>query len=168
MDFARYRIISKDKTTGIIAYYDSPGVLVGETSIILQWNEEWQSFDITDNTNNEPQAYSGSFLKLPYNIDVSEDNDLDVATVNYIGREHPVSYYGTHLGTTASWSTDIPKSDKDTLYALRRLSRWMGDVYIREPSGVGYWATIKVSFSQKHLDLVIPVSISITRVEGGI
>ena len=168
LDFARYRIVSKEITTGAIAYYDAPGVEVGEKGIIIQWDEAWQPFDLVDGTTPEVPGYAGSFLRLPYNIDVSEDNDIEVSTVNYVGREHPVSYYGTHLGTTASWSTDIPKSDKDTLFALRRLSRWMGDVYVREPSGVGYWATIKVSFSQKHLDLVIPVKIDITRVEGGI
>jgi hypothetical protein len=61
----------------------------------------------------------------------------------------------------------IPKSDKETLYALRRLSNWMGNVYVREPSGSGYWANIKVSFSQKHRDLVIPVTLNVSRVEGG-
>ena len=49
-----------------------------------------------------------------------------------------------------------------------KLSLWMGDVYVREPSGSGYWASIKVSFSQKHCDVVIPVTLSLTRVEGGI
>ena len=43
----------------------------------------------------------------------------------------------------------------------------MGDVYVREPSGSGYWANIKVSFSQTHCDLVIPISFTVTRVEGG-
>ena len=44
----------------------------------------------------------------------------------------------------------------------------MGDVYVREPSGSGYWANISVSFSQTHRELVIPVSLSITRVDGGV
>ena len=44
----------------------------------------------------------------------------------------------------------------------------MGDVYVREPSGAGYWASVSVSFSKKHCDVVIPVSISVTRVEGGV
>jgi hypothetical protein len=44
----------------------------------------------------------------------------------------------------------------------------MGDVYVREPSGSGYWANISVSFNQKHNDPVIPVTFDIRRVEGGI
>mgnify|MGYP006874731869 CR=1 FL=1 len=62
----------------------------------------------------------------------------------------------------------IPKDDKETLYALRRLSIWKGDVYVREPSGSGYWANVSVSFSQKHREVTIPVSFDIRRVEGGI
>jgi hypothetical protein len=87
--------------------------------------------------------------------------------IKYIGRKHPVSYYGTHLGETASWSCTIPKNDTKTLYALRRLAAWAGDVYVREPSGVGYWANIVVNFSLKHRELTVPVSFEITRVEGG-
>ena len=106
-------------------------------------------------------------LKLPYNIDVAEANNIDVALIEYIGRSHPVSYYGTQLGCTSTWNVDIPKSDTETLYALRRLAIWAGDVYVREPSGSGYWASISVSMSQKHCELTIPVTFSITRVEGG-
>ena len=63
---------------------------------------------------------------------------------------------------------EIPKTDKETLYALRRLQVWMDNVYVREPSGSGYWATISVSYSQAHRAVTIPVTLSITRVEGGI
>lgn len=111
--------------------------------------------------------WSGSLLRLPYNVDISENSKPDVALVEYIGRSHPVSYYGTQVGQTATWNTEIVHDDEETLYALRRLQRWMGDVYVREPSGSGYWANITVSFSDKHCALTIPVTINITRVEGG-
>lgn len=168
LDFARYRIVAKTESTGAISYYDVPGYPVGCTSIILQWNEDWTSFDTSNEDEMEQPTWSGSMLKLPYNIDVSDSFSPDVSHVEYIGREHPVSYYGTQLGETSSWSTEIPKSDKDTLYALRRLAKWMGDVYVREPSGSGYWANVRVSFSQTHCEVIIPVSLDITRVEGGI
>lgn len=168
LDFARYRIVAKTESTGAISYYDVPGYPVGCTSIILQWNEDWTSFDTSNEDEMEQPTWSGSMLKLPYNIDVSDSFSPDVSHVEYIGREHPVSYYGTQLGETSSWSTDIPKSDKDTLYALRRLAKWMGDVYVREPSGSGYWANVRVSFSQTHCEVIIPVSLDIIRVEGGI
>lgn len=168
LDFARYRIVAMKKDTGAVSFYDVPAFPVGEKSVVIQWSEEWSEFDITDEAEYEKPPWAGSMLKLPYNIDVSDKYDPDVSLINYIGRKRPVSYYGTHLGETSSWKVDIPKSDKETLYALRRLAIWMGDVYVREPSGSGYWANINVSFSQTHCELTIPVSFDITRVEGGI
>lgn len=178
LDYARYRIVATDVATGAISYYDAPGEPIGETSVIIQWDEQWQDFDLSDDVSYEldgvtyideldQPSWSGSLIKLPYNIDVSDDNQVDVSLIKYIGRKHPVSYYGTQLGSTSSWTMEIPKSDKQTLYALRRLAVWTGDVYVREPSGSGYWASISVSFSQTHRELTIPITISITRVEGG-
>lgn len=168
LDFARYRIIATLESTGTITYYDMPGVEVGCDAAIIQWDEVWSNYDTPETVEPAEPAWSGSLIKLPYNVDVSENSSHDVALVKYIGRSQPVSYYGTHLGESGNWSMEIDKEDKETLYTLRRLQRWMGDVYVREPSGVGYWANISVSFSQKHCDVTIPVSISITRVEGGI
>ena len=168
LDYARYRIVAIDNSTGAVSYYDLPGYPVGETAAVIQWAEEWSSFDTTEADELEQPAWSGSMLKLPYNIDVSDVRKVDVALVEYIGRAHPISYYGTQLGETASWTMEIPKNDKETLYALRRLAIWKGDVYVREPSGSGYWANVSVSFSQKHCEVTIPVSLNITRVEGGI
>lgn len=168
LDYARYRIVAISNDTGAVSYYDIPGYPVGGKAVIIQWEEEWKNFYTTNSDLMEEPPWSGSFLKLPYNIDVSDNHKPDVQLVEYIGREHPISYYGTQLGTTATWNVVIEKNDEETLYALRRLSRWMGDVYVREPSGSGYWANITVSFSQKHLDLTIPVTLEIARVEGGV
>ena len=167
LDYARYRVVATSTLTGAISYYDLPGVPVDEKAIIIQWDDEWSSFDTTNEDEIEQPAWSGSMLKLPYNIDVSDDYSPDVSLIDYIGREHPVSYYGTHIGETSTWNTEIPKDDKNTLYGLRRLAIWRGDAYVREPSGSGYWANITVSFNQKHLELTIPVSLSIKRVSGG-
>lgn len=166
LDYARYRITSKSKVTGSVNFNDLPGYKVGEKSLVIQWDEAWSDFDVTDGTVST-KPWIGSMLKLPYNISVSDSYDNDVAFVEYIGRKYPVSYYGTQIRSSSSWSTVIPKSDKETLYAIRRLAAWMGDVYVREPSGTGYWANIKVSFNQKHRDMTIPVSFEVRRVEGG-
>ena len=107
-------------------------------------------------------------LKLHYNIDVSDKYDSDVELVKYIGRTHPVGYYGTQRGESSSWKVEIDKQDKETLYAIRRLSIWAGNVYVREPSGTGYWASINVSYSQTHRKLTIPITFEIKRVEGGV
>lgn len=168
LDYARYRIVAISNSTGSVSFYDVPGYPIGETAIIIQWDEDWSAFDTPINDETFQPPWTGSLLRLPYNIDVTDGNSPDVTHIEYIGRKHPVSYYGTHLGSTSTWNTEIPSTDKETIYALRRLMVWMGDVYVREPSGTGYWANIKVSFNQKHLALTIPVTIDITRVEGGI
>lgn len=167
LDYARYRVVAKSSETGAVSYYDVPGFPVGGKAVIIQWDEAWSTFDTPNPDSQELPTWSGSLLKLPYNIDVADRNRSDVSLVDYAGREHPVSYYGTQKGETSTWTVVIPKNDEETLYALRRLKRWMGDVYVREPSGTGYWASINVSYSHKHCEVTIPVTLEITRVEGG-
>ena len=168
LDYARYRIVAISSSTGAVSYYDMPGYPIGEKSLIIQWDEQWSTFDISNEIDGSSQVpWSGSLLKLPYNVDVSDSYSPDVELVEYIGRKHPVSYYGTQRGTTQTFNAEIDKKDEETLYALRRLAIWMGDVYVREPSGSGYWANITVSFSQTHREVTIPVTLNVTRVEGG-
>lgn len=167
LDYARYRLVAKNTRTGAISFYDMPGHPVKGTAVIIQWDESWSTFNVDDNLSVDGPDWSGSMLTLPYNIDVTDSRKREVELIKYIGRENPVTYYGTHRNETSTWGVSIPKEDKETIYALRRLSLWSGDVYVREPSGMGYWANITVRFDQKHKDLVIPVTMDITRVEGG-
>lgn len=169
LDYARYRIIARKTSNGEISWTDTPAHPIQEKAIRIQWNETWEPYDYVGGSDMEDYTvYVGSQLILPYNIDISDSYDQDVSLVNYIGRKSPVSYYGTNIGLTSTWTTDIPKSDTTTLYALRRLANWTGDVRVREPSGSSYWANIKVSFGISHLAMIIPVTLNITRVEGGL
>lgn len=190
LDYARYRIVANKYSTGDIAYEDYMSDEVGIHSLVIQWDESWKNVEDNSEIFNPDSdldiseaskiatSYSGNMIILPWNIDTSESFNPDVAFVEYIGREHPVSYYGTQLGQTASWSTLIvkydPQSDEyqdfDTnlLFKLRKLARHMGDCYVREPSGTGYWANVNVNWSQTHNEPGIPVSIEVKRVEGGI
>jgi len=168
LDYARYRVVARTSDTGAISYRDIDSVKVGVTSAVIQWAEKWNSF-ITDSTGDEEvePAWSGSMLKLPYNIDISVSNGIDVSLVEYVGRQHPVSYYGTQLGEQFSWNMEIPADDVETLYGIRRLAAWTDNVYVRDPSGIGYWASITVNYNKNHGEVTIPVSFNITRVEGG-
>ena len=169
LDYARYRIVARTSDTGAISYNDIDAVKVGEVAAVIQWGEKWIPFKTEENDEEyvEP-AWSGSMLKIPYNIDISVSNDIDVSLVEYTGRSHPVSYYGTQLGEKFTWNMQIPAEDFETLYAIRRLANWTDNVYVRDPSGIGYWATISVNYNKNHLETTIPVSFSITRVEGGV
>lgn len=168
LDYARYRVVAKSKTTGAISYYDVPDYPVGGSAVVIQWDEEWTSVDTSAEDALEQPTWAGSMLVLPYNIDVSDSYNPDVELIEYIGREHPVSYYGTHRGESSTWNVTIEKDDVNTLYGLRRLAIWMGDVYVREPSGSGYQANVKISFGQRHRELTIPVTINVTRVERSV
>lgn len=168
LDYARYRIVATQQDTGMVSYCDIPEYPIGGTAIIIQWDESWTEFTADSNDELVESPWTGSMLKLPYNISVSDSYSKDSSLINYIGRKHPVAYYGTQVGQTSSWSTVIPAYDTETLNGLRRLAIYQGNAYVREPSGSGYWADVKVSFNQSYNDLTIPVSLSITRVEGGV
>lgn len=167
LDYARYRVIARDVKTGSVSFYDMPGEKVGCTSVIVQWGEEWAPFDAADENSVEAPPWSGSMLVLPYNVKISDNRKREVSRVAYAGREYAVSYHGTLIEEGASWSTVIPKTDVETVYALRRLSMWAGPAYIREPSGMGFWALVVPTFNIDHDALTIPVSLDVTRVEGG-
>lgn len=166
LDYARYRVVSVAKDTGAVAFYDPPGYPVACKSVVIQWDEEWSEFDSLPGELAE-QPWAGSMVELPYNITVSDSADRDVQAVSYAGRKNPVSYYGTLLGSKSSWSVRFPRSDTATLYALRRLAAWMGDCYVREPSGTGYWAAVDVSLDLGYGDSAATASFDIERVEGG-
>lgn len=169
LDYARYRIVGVISDTGAIGYYDMPSEPIGETGIIIQWDEAWSDFNMPSGDGDAvaSRVWAGSMLRLPYNVRVSETTAIDKNLVEYIGRSSPVSYYGTQLGISGSWSSDIPADDLETRYALRRLQIYRGDVYVREPNGVGYWASVNVSFNKDYDNLLTPVTIEVTRVEGG-
>ncbi len=168
MDYARYRIVARNKNTNVLSYSDIAAYKVNEPGIIIQWDEEYASFDSTGNYSPGVRDYHGSMVRLPYNVDTSESSDVDVSLVEYIGRRHPVAYFGTQIGKSDSWTCEIPRTDKETIYALRRLQQWMGTVYIREQNGVGYNAFVNITFSNKHDGLTIPITLSVKQVEGGI
>lgn len=178
LDWVSYRIVASSVSSGQIAYVDTEPIDVPRAGIVISWDEDWdtlvEQIDYSDSASSpylEDVEHTGKTLKLPYNVDITENNSPDVELVDYIGRKRSVSYYGTHLGETASWSTQIARTDKDydkTIELLRRLSKRTGDVYVRESMNrSGYWANVKVSYDIHHHDIIVPITLDITRVEGG-
>ena len=168
LDYARYRIVAKVTDTGALYFYDLPAHEVGCTSVIIQWDEEWHSFDANGAGSVDTPKWAGSMLVLPYDVKVNDKRIRDVGLVTYAGREYPVSYHGMAVTETSSWSTVIPKDDVEAIYALRRLSLWAGPAYVREPSGMGFWANVVPSFAIEGKLVTIPVTLEVTRVEGGV
>lgn len=168
LDFARYRITAKSEITGITTFKDLTGYPFSDAAgMVIQWGDEWAQLDEGETIIEQP-TFKGNLVHLPYNVNTTDSHDPDVAMIEYIGRSNPVSYFGTQLGVTSTWDTEIDAKDYETLYALRRLSIYQGNAYVRESSGMGYWAHVKVSISKTHREVTIPVSFDITKVEGGI
>lgn len=171
LDNGKYRLVAMDNTTGTMFFDDVISEDLEVKGLVLQWDAKYANYlvrDIVDELN-EPaigNMAGGTTLKLPYNVKKNESSDIDNNLVEYIGREHPVSYYGTQKGQKSSYSTDVPKDDLNTLDLLRRLQVWPGDVYIRAQDGLGYWAKVEVSFDRDYDSLVMPVNIDTIRVDS--
>lgn len=157
-----YRITAQDPTDGALGFADILKIY-DETSVIIQWAEKW----VQDTDDPTIEMYDGSLLELPANITLSDSAAVDSTLVEYEGRDRPVSYYGTQQGESAKITGDIPKDDTTTLSLLRRLMVYKGDAYIRDPSGLGYWANIKPDYGRNYNSLTIPITLTITPVEGG-
>ena len=166
LNTVKYRIVSIDTLTGATGWYDTSFV-INCPFIVIQWDGQYESFKAPEPNTTFDSKWKSNTLILPYNINVSEKYDKRTELIEYVGRSHPVCYHGTQKGVSADWSTDVPANDMDTLNKLRQLANYKGDVYVREPSGTGYWCLIDVSFSKKYNELVIPVTLNIVRVEGG-
>lgn len=173
LDYARYRLVGISKITGVVTFEDLPGEPVDEDGIVIQWDEAWRDIDEgiarfkeTLDTLEDENYPAGSLLRLDYNVDVNDDMGKETSLVSYAGRTYPVSYYGTQRSLTSKWTVQIPKTDMEVLNSVRRLAMFGGDSYVREPNGTGYWAALTVSYSITHDSSLIPVTFSITRVEG--
>ena len=160
-----YRVVATDTATGmsnfVDGYDDSPYSLC-----VIQWDETWNKLSEEDAEGDASYDYAGSRLDGLYNLDFSESASVQAEDIEYIGREHPVSYYGTQKGYTARYQTSFPKTDGGTLALVRKLMAWRDDVYIRESSGTGFWAHItNADLSRSAEGGAINFTISATRVD---
>lgn len=171
LDNGKYRLVALDNATGAMFFDDIISEDLEVKGLVLQWDAKYANYlvrGIVDEIDGAAigNMAGGTTLRLPYNVKKNESSELDVELVDYIGREHPVSYYGTQKGQKSSYSTDVPKDDVDTLDLVRRLQTWPGDVYLRAQDGLGYWAKVEVSFDRDYDSLLMPVSIDAVRVDS--
>lgn len=171
LDNGKYRLVALDNATGAMFFDDIISEDLDVKGLVLQWDAKYANYLVRGIVDEIDEAAIGNMaggmtLRLPYNVKKNESSGLDVELVDYIGREHPVSYYGTQKGQKSSYSTDVPKDDVDTLDLIRRLQTWPGDVYLRAQDGLGYWAKVEVSFDRDYDSLLMPVSIDAVRVDS--
>lgn len=159
-----YRVVANSTETDEITAVDSYGTNTWK-SILIQWAEEDEPDEWDDEDNIAQFAFE--FVELPWNITVNQSSAKDVALKNYVGRRHPISLYGTQVGETGSWTCRLIKREEDwELTQLRKLAAYMGDCWVREPSGLSYPANVNVSITRAFDDLGVDVTLEVTRVDG--
>lgn len=158
-----YRIVATDSTSGAQGFSDVI-IDIPAPGIVIQWDEDW-----SEPTNDmEGVSFSGQRLILPFNVDVTEQWSKQSSLNEWAGRKSPVSRYGTQRGHTATWSCVVNRyRGLDQVNAVRKLATYMGDVYVREPYGSGYWAHVDVaSLGAVHGSPAVQVSLNVTRVDA--
>lgn len=159
LDTATYRVTATDTATGAVEFEDFSAEM-GVERVVVQWAEAASGQDPDGAV-----SFEGRRLELPYNVSLQEDYSPDVALVEYIGRSHPVAYYGTQRGATSSCTAEFWKDDAESIALLRELAAYRGDCYVREPSGTGYWAQANVSISSDSEGETVTASLSFARVD---
>lgn len=156
-----YRVVATDGSTGARDYTDVM-CHVDNDAIVVQWDESW------DADEDGAIAYTGGILELPGNIRQSNSTEPDVALVELFGESHPVSHYGTQVNAKGQWRAGFAlAAEPEAMRSLRRLQGLLSDCYVREPSGIGYYANVRAGYEVE--SGVVSVSLSVTRVkhDGG-
>lgn len=164
MGGSTYRIVaekaSTDEHTASTVEAETPA-----DYIAIDWGER---ISIEDDDGNVVGSEANRII-LRKNVKTSEKYSPDSSLQEYIGRMHPVKYAGTQVGQSASWSASIKRGvDDQMLDQLRSMAVWNGQFYVREPSGAGYWADVKVSGIDSSSEKIArDIKLEITQIEVG-
>ena len=156
-----YRVVANDQETDEVTVTDVEDAN-GWDFILIQWDERAGVLDQDD----EDVQFAFEYVRLPWNVTVSQSSSKDVAYKHYQGRRHPVALYGTQVGETGSWSCEIVKYEEDEeLIKLRKLAAWMGECWVRDASGLSYPANVDVRINRTWNSQAISVDLEVTRVD---
>lgn len=161
-----YRIVANDPATDEVSSADAV-----ESNdwhgYLIQWDEDSGSYESNyDDEDDSGMNFNFSWVHLPLDNEMSHSNAKDCAMQGFSGRSHPRSVYGTQVGDSGSWSCNIVKDHQDwELSQLRKLGVYMGDVWVRDSSGLNYPACVNVSESRSSKTAAINVSLEVKRVD---
>ena len=136
-----YRAVATDPTSGSTIFADGSDDSEHSTCAV-QWDESWMRPIDGESVGEDSYWLQKSMVDGLYNLQFGEQASVQSEAVEYIGRENPVSYYGTQKGYKATYQVEFPREDTQTLSNVRRLMAWRDDVFVREPSGTGFWAKV--------------------------
>ena len=159
-----YRIVAHDTLTDTQTATEVT-VSTPAKRVVITWDEVWTSSNDTEE--DDIGGYAGSMAVLPFNVELQEQHSADRVVNNFIGRRLGVAYYGERVSTQATFKADIRKTvDDSTRDALRRLGSYPGICYVRDRTGLGFWATADVDISHTYESPKVAVSLNFERVEG--
>ena len=159
-----YRVVATDTTTGALSFEDELVHLNARNSLCFSWNDESHIYYADEDDEGFTPSTSERVLELPGGITLTESSEGDRMGREFIGDRYPDSSYGTQLGTTLSCSAEFFKGDETEIALVRELEVWMGDVYVREPMGGGFWAMVSTSISASKDSPVVTASFQVTRI----
>ena len=160
-----YRVVAIDPATGEQGSADV-ATYVDEASVVIQWDEQWDAIAGADELAPGARAYAGSRVRLPYDMQLSEERESDMVEVEYQNRRWPVLYGGTirrHESTTTG--TLYEELDPGIIARVLSMLDWGAACYVREPARSGYWASVRGTVSQDQAGLA-SVTLRVRRVEG--
>lgn len=160
-----YRVVATDPATGLQEAVDV-ATFVDESAVVIQWGERWDVADEADEVAPGVLSYAGERLRLPYELSLTEDREADMVEVTYLDRTRPVLYVGRALSQQFSASGVIDEDSDPGIHGrVRAMLDLGGPVYVREPSGSGFWASVRGTITPLSRGMA-QISLRFVRVEG--
>ena len=106
--------------------------------------------------------WGGSFVELPYNVQLSESYSKDHETRSHADGSVN-GYYGPSVEMSGSVASDVVKVDHETLQLLREMAKFPGAVFCRSSNGLAFQCNANVSeLGTSYISGAVPVSIDLT------
>lgn len=139
---ARYRIVAHDTATDTQSSFEIEAI-ADVKSVVITWDESWKA-----NDDGDFGEYYGSRCVLPHGLTLDEVPLADTAIVKFAGNRYGTLYTGESGDYECSYGMALLEvGEGDSVDALRKLEAHRGACYVRDPSGLGFWARVAVRFS---------------------
>lgn len=139
---ARYRIVAHDTATDTQSSFEIEAIS-DVRSVVITWDESWKSDDGGDYG-----EYYGSRCVLPHGLTLEESPTVDSAINKFAGNRFGTLYTGDSGDHECSYGMALLElGDEDSVAAMRKLATHRGACYVRDPSGLGFWARVRLTFT---------------------
>lgn len=138
----RYRIVAHDTATDTQSSFEIEAIS-DVRSVVITWDESWKANDEGDFG-----EYYGSRCVLPHGLTLEESPTVDSAINKYAGNRYGTLYAGESGDYDCSYGMSLLDiGEGDSVDAMRKLAAWRGACYVRDPSGLGFWARATLRFT---------------------